>query len=73
MTNPVEDNDLTGVEENSKLIGSSCETSENALLCLASDDSNDGDWLPARMAKKRKRKTNDSTRKFLSLDDDAHH
>jgi hypothetical protein len=65
--NPVEDGGFTDAEDKMELNKLGCETSESALLYLAADDSNDEDWLPPRMAKKIKRKTNGPTSKFLSL------
>ena len=57
----------TDAEEDSELKDFHCETSENALLYLAADDSNDPDWPPPHSTKKVKRKTNDPTSRCPSF------
>ena len=68
-SNPVEGEDLRSAEENSEL------TSGTAMIYPVADDSDDPDWIPARMRKKAKTtgKDNEGTCEFPSLNHDALH
>jgi len=67
--NPVEGEDLRNAEENSEL------TSGTAMIYPVADDSDDPDWIPARMRKKAKPngRDNEETSEFPSLNYDALH
>jgi len=67
--NPVEGEDLRDAEENSEL------TSGKAMIYPAADDSDDPDWIPARMRKKAKPTggDNEETSEFSVMNHDALH